>query len=50
MIRITKLHSNTNGNSHTVRNVLCIIMCLHMAIVVETLLVGRFASETEKDY
>jgi hypothetical protein len=50
MIWIAKLHSNTNGNSHTVRNVHYIIMSLHMAIVVEILLVGRFASETEKDY
>jgi hypothetical protein len=50
MIWIAKLHSNTNGNSHTVRNEHCIIMSLHMVIVVKILLVGRFASETEKDY
>jgi hypothetical protein len=50
MIRIAKLHSNTSGNYHTVRKLLCIIMSLHLAIVVEILLVGLFASETEKDY
>jgi hypothetical protein len=50
MISIAKLHSNTFGNYHAVRNVLCIIMILHKAIVIEILLVGRFASETEKDY
>jgi hypothetical protein len=49
MIWISKFLSNTNGNSHTVTNVLCIIMSLLMAIF-EILLVGSFASETEKDY
>jgi hypothetical protein len=49
MIRIAKLQSNTNGNSHSVRNVLCIIMSFQMAVV-EILLLWRFASEREKDY
>jgi hypothetical protein len=49
MIWIAMLHSNKYINSHTVRNVLCIIMSLHMTID-EILLVWRFASETEKDY
>jgi hypothetical protein len=34
MIRITKLHSNTNGNSQTVRSVLCITMSLLMLNVI----------------
>jgi hypothetical protein len=41
MIGIAKLHSNTNGNSHTVRSVLCIIMNLLMPFVIEMLFAVR---------
>jgi hypothetical protein len=50
MLRIAKLHSNTNGNSHTVDNVICIIMSLRMAIVFEMLLFRRFSSQPENHY
>jgi hypothetical protein len=38
------LHSNTNGKSHTVRSVLCIIMSLLRLIVIEMLFAVHFAS------
>jgi hypothetical protein len=38
MLWIAKLHSNKNGNSHTARSVLCIIMSLPMLIFIEILL------------
>jgi hypothetical protein len=41
MIGIAKLHSNTNGKSHTVRRVISIIM----SIVIEMLFAMRFASQ-----
>jgi hypothetical protein len=50
MIRIAKLHSNTNKNSHKVRSVYCIIMNLLMAIVIEMLFAVRFASQRENHY
>jgi hypothetical protein len=49
MIRIAKLHSNTNGNSQTVSSVLCIIMSLLMLIVIEMFAV-RFSSKLENSY
>jgi hypothetical protein len=50
MIRITKLHSNTNGYSHTVISVLCITMNFHMLNVIEMMFAERFASQREKYY
>jgi hypothetical protein len=50
MIRIAKLHSNTNGNSHTVKRVLCIIMSLPKLIVIEMLFAFRFATKRENHY
>jgi hypothetical protein len=50
MIRIAKLHSNTNGNSHTVRSVLCIIMSLLMAIDIGMQFAVRFAYQRENHY
>jgi hypothetical protein len=47
MIRIAKLHSNANGNSHTVRSVPFIIMSLLMLIVIEMLIAVRFATQRE---
>jgi hypothetical protein len=44
------LHSNTNGNSLTVRSLLCIIMSLLMLIVFEMLFAVRFASQRENHY
>jgi accessory gene regulator protein AgrB len=44
MIRFTKLQSNTNGNNHTVRSVLCIIMSLLMLIYTEMWFAVRFSS------
>jgi hypothetical protein len=50
MIRIAKLHSNTNGNSHTVKSVLFIIMSLHKLIVIEMLFAVRFETKRENRY
>jgi accessory gene regulator protein AgrB len=50
MIIIAKLHSNTIGNSHTVRSVLCIIMSMLMLIVIEMLFAVRFATQREYIY
>jgi hypothetical protein len=50
MIRIAEIHSDTNGNSHTVRCVLSIIMSFLMPIVIEMLFAVRFASQRENDY
>jgi hypothetical protein len=47
MIRIAKLHSITNGNSHIVRSVLCIIISLLMLIVIEMLNAVRFVTQRE---
>jgi hypothetical protein len=47
MIRFAKLQSNTNGNTHTVRSVLSIIMSLLMLIVIEMLTAVRFATQRE---
>jgi accessory gene regulator protein AgrB len=50
MIRITKLHSTTNGNSHTVSSVLCIIMSLLMLIFIDIYFEMLFASKRENRY
>jgi hypothetical protein len=50
MIRIEKLHMNTNGNYHTIGSVHCIIMSFLMLIVIEMLFVVRFASQRENPY
>jgi hypothetical protein len=50
MIRIAKLHSNTNGNSHTVRCVHCIIEILLMLIAMEMLFASHFVSQRENHY
>jgi hypothetical protein len=50
MIRITLIHSDTNGNSHIFKSFLCVIMSLLMPIVIEKLLDVRFASQRENDY
>jgi hypothetical protein len=50
MIRITKLHSNTNGNSHTVRSVHCIIEILLVLIAIEMLFAISFVSQRENHY
>jgi hypothetical protein len=50
MIRIPKLHSNTNGNSHTVIRVLFIIMSLYMLIDIEMLFAVSFATQRENHY
>jgi hypothetical protein len=50
MIRIAKLHSNTNGNSHTVRSVHCIIEILLILIALEIILAIRFVSIRENNY
>jgi hypothetical protein len=44
MLSIAKLHSNTNGNSHTVRSVHCVIEILLMLIALEMLFAIRFVS------
>jgi hypothetical protein len=44
------LHSNTNGNSHTVGIVICITKSLLMLIVIEMLFAVRFASQREYHY
>jgi hypothetical protein len=50
MIRIAEIHLDTNGNAHSVRSVLCIIMSSLMPIDIETLFAMRFASQRETDY
>jgi hypothetical protein len=50
MIRIAEIHSDTYGNSHTVRSVLCIIMNFVKTIVTEMLFDMRFVSQRENDY
>jgi hypothetical protein len=50
MLKIAKLLSNTNGNSHTVISVLCITMSLLMLNVIEMLFAERFASQRENLY
>jgi hypothetical protein len=50
MIRIAKLHSNTNGNSHRVRSVHCIIENLLMQFAIENLFAIRFFSQRENHY
>jgi hypothetical protein len=50
MWRITKLHSNTNGYSHTVRSDLCITKSLLMLNVIEMLFAERFASQVKNLY
>jgi hypothetical protein len=50
MIRIGKLHSNTNWNSHTVTSVLCITMSLLMLNVIDMLIAERFPSQRENIY
>jgi accessory gene regulator protein AgrB len=50
MIRIAKLHSKTNGNSHTARSVSCIIMSLIMLIVIEMLFAVNFSSKRDNHY
>jgi hypothetical protein len=47
MIKIGKLHSNTNGNSHRVRSVLFIIISFLMPIIIEMLLAVCFDSQQE---
>jgi hypothetical protein len=47
---MAELHSNTNGNSHTVRGVLCIIMRLLMLIVIEMLYAVCIASQRDNPY
>jgi hypothetical protein len=47
MIRIAEIHWDTNGNPHTVRSVLCIIMSFLMPIIIEMLFDMRFASQRE---
>jgi hypothetical protein len=44
MIWIAEIHLDTNGNAHSVRSVLCIIMSSLTPIVIEMLLSARFAS------
>jgi hypothetical protein len=50
MITIAKLHSSTNGNSHTVRSVLFNIMSLYMVIDIEMLFAFSFATLQENHY
>jgi hypothetical protein len=50
MIRIAEIYSDTNGNPHTVRSVLCIFMSFLMPIVIEMLFDVRLASQSENDY
>jgi hypothetical protein len=50
MIRIAVLHSFTNGNSHRLRIVVCIIMSFLMIIVIEMLFPVCFASKLENLY
>jgi hypothetical protein len=50
MIRIAKLHWNTNRNSHTVSSVLCITMSLNMLIIIEMPFAERFACQRESLY
>jgi hypothetical protein len=50
MIRIPKLHSNTNWNYKTVSSTLCITMSLLMLNVFEKLFAEHFASQRENLY
>jgi hypothetical protein len=50
IIKLAKLHSNTNGNSHTVRSDHCIIISLLMVIVNEMLYAAHFASKPKNHY
>jgi hypothetical protein len=50
MTRIAKLHSNSDGNSHTVRSVHCIVEILLMLIAIELLFAIRFVSQRENHY
>jgi hypothetical protein len=50
MIRIGKLHSNTNRNSHTVTSVLSITMSLLMLNVIDMMFAKRFVSQRENHY
>jgi hypothetical protein len=50
MIRIGKIHSNTDGNSHRVRNVLLIIMSLYMLIDIEVLFAVSFGTQRDNQY
>jgi hypothetical protein len=45
MLRIAELHSNTYGNSHTVRSVHFIIEILLTLIAIEMLFAIRFVSQ-----
>jgi hypothetical protein len=45
MIRIAKLHSKSNGKTHTVRSDLFIIMSLLLLIVIEMLFAVRLAPQ-----
>jgi hypothetical protein len=48
MIRIAEKYSDTNGNSHTVRSVLCIIVNFLMPFVFEMLFFRAFRFSTRK--
>jgi hypothetical protein len=50
MVSVAEIHSDRNGNSHTVRSVLCIIMSFVMPIVNEMLFDVRFASQRYNDH
>jgi hypothetical protein len=47
MIRIAKLHSNTNENSDTVRCFLCIVISISICYVIVMLFAVRSVSELE---
>jgi hypothetical protein len=50
MIRIAEIHSDTNGNSLTVRSVLCMIMSSLIPNVIEIVFAVLFASQRETNY
>jgi hypothetical protein len=50
MIRIAEIQLDTNGNAHSVRSVLCIIMSSLKPIVIEMLFAVRIPSQRETDY
>jgi hypothetical protein len=50
MIRIADIHLDKNGNEHSVRSVLCIIMSTLMPVVIEMLFAVLFASQRETEY
>jgi hypothetical protein len=50
MITNAKVHSNTNGNSHTVRSVLFIIISLYIVIYIEMLFAVSFATQQGNHY